>query len=163
MLCHAVIIVLTLVRFVLAGFDIKTGETQWWYTDEAESTSIANAMSKALHSYEEAIETHTDVRSALGAFYTYARTRDGIPEVATATGTEFTRYSTLPDWYTAMPADALKVFESVRKEEDKIWSSVVPKAARVSGSQGAAPQATGLSFYAHGAVAALVGAVVAVL
>jgi hypothetical protein len=63
------------------------------------------------------------------------------------------------DRYTAMPADALKVFESVRKEEDKIWTSVVPKAARTTGSQGAAPQATGLGVYAHGAIAAVVGAV----
>jgi hypothetical protein len=65
--------------------------------------------------------------------------------------------------YTAMPADALKVFESVRKEEDKIWSSVVPKNARASGSQGAAPQATGLGLYAHGAIAAVVGAVAVAL
>lgn len=63
-----------------------------------QSTSIASAMSKAIHSYEEARETQADVKSAWGAFYTYARTRDGIPEVATATGTEFTRFTTLPDW-----------------------------------------------------------------
>lgn len=62
-----------------------------------------------------------------------------------------------------MPADALKVFESVRLEEDKIWSSVVPKAARTSGSQGAAPQATGIGLYAHGAIAVVVGAVAAAL
>lgn len=62
-----------------------------------------------------------------------------------------------------MPAGALKVFESVRQEEDKIWSSVVPKAARTSGSQGAAPQATGIGFLAHGAIAAVVGAVAAAL
>lgn len=63
-----------------------------------------------------------------------------------------------------MPADALKVFESVRKEEDKIWSSVVPKAAQTSGSQGAAaPQATGLAVYAYGAIAGVVGAVAVAL
>ncbi|KAJ4384959.1 hypothetical protein N0V86_000564 [Didymella sp. IMI 355093] len=116
-------------------------------------------MSKARESYEAAVKTQSDWKSAVGAFYTYARTRDGIPEVVTATGTTFTQYTTLPDWYTAIPADALKVFESVRKEEDKIWTSVVPKAARATDSQGAAPQATGLGMYAHGAVAAVVGAV----
>jgi len=55
-------------------------------------------MSKAISSYEEAMETQADVKSALGAFYTYARTRDGIPEIATATGTSYTRFTTLPDW-----------------------------------------------------------------
>ena len=65
--------------------------------------------------------------------------------------------------YTAMPADALKVFESIRKEDDKIWSSVVPKAARTSGSQGAAPQITAMPLYVHGAVAAVVGAVAVAL
>ena len=54
-------------------------------------------MSKAIDSYDAAVETQADVKSALGAFYTYARTRDGIPEVVTATGTA-TRYTTLPDW-----------------------------------------------------------------
>lgn len=131
------------------------------------------------------------MRSARGAFYTYARTRDGIPEIVTATGTSYTEYTTLPDWwvsflacvakkrtrvtlatellltfqnrYTAMPPDALKVFESVRKEEDKIWSSVVPKAAKTSGSQGAAPQATGIGLYANGAIAAVIGAVAVAL
>lgn len=58
-----------------------------------------------------------------------------------------------------MPTDALKVFESARKEEDKIWSSVVPKAAKASGSQGAAPRPTGMGLYINGAVAAVVGAV----
>ena len=62
-----------------------------------------------------------------------------------------------------MPADALNVFESVRKEEDKIWSSVVPKAARTSSSQGAAPQATGMGLLAHGAIAAVIGAVAVAL
>jgi hypothetical protein len=58
-----------------------------------------------------------------------------------------------------MPTDAKKVYESVRKEEDKIWSSVVPKEARTSGSQGAAPRPTGMGVYVNGAVAAVVGAV----
>ena len=62
-----------------------------------------------------------------------------------------------------MPADALKVFESIRKEEDKIWSSVVPKVAKTSGSQGAAPQATGMGVYVNGAIAAVVGAVAVAL
>ena len=62
-----------------------------------------------------------------------------------------------------MPADALKVFESIRKEDDKIWSSVVPKAARTSGSQGAAPQITAMPLYVHGAVAAVIGAVAVAL
>ena len=57
-----------------------------------------------------------------------------------------------------MPTEAMKVFESIRKEEDKIWSSVVPKAAMASGSQGAAPQATGMGLYVNGAIAAVVGA-----
>lgn len=65
--------------------------------------------------------------------------------------------------YTAMPADALKVFESIRKQEDKILESVIPKAARTSGSQGAAPQATGMGLYTHGAIAAVVGVVAAAL
>lgn len=65
--------------------------------------------------------------------------------------------------YTAMPTEALKVFESIRKEEDKIWSSVVPKAAKTSGSQGAAPQATGMGVYFNGAIAAVVGAVAVAL
>jgi hypothetical protein len=56
-----------------------------------------------------------------------------------------------------MPSDAKKVFESIRKEEDKIWSSVVPKEAKTSGSQGAAPRPTGVGVYVNGAVAALVG------
>ncbi|KAJ4405849.1 hypothetical protein N0V91_004958 [Didymella pomorum] len=158
MLFTPILAVAAMVGSALAGFDIKTGQQTWYYTDDAESTSIASAMSKALESYEAAVETQSDWKSAVGAFYTYARTRDGIPEVATATGTA-TRFTTLPVWYTAMPADALKVFESVRKEEDKIWTSVVPKAARTTGSQGAAPQATGLGVYAHGAIAAVVGAV----
>lgn len=55
-------------------------------------------MSKARESYEAAVETQADWKSAVGAFYTYARTRDGIPEVVTATGTTFTRFTTLPDW-----------------------------------------------------------------
>lgn len=63
-------------------------------------------MSKAINSYEEAVETQADVRSALGAFYTYARTRDGIPEIATATGTA-TRFTTLPDWYAFSPHPVL--------------------------------------------------------
>lgn len=62
-----------------------------------------------------------------------------------------------------MPADALKVFESIRKEEDQILESVVPKAAKTSGSKGAAPQATGMGLYAHGAIAAVVGAVAVAL
>ncbi|KAH6621961.1 hypothetical protein C7974DRAFT_414640 [Boeremia exigua] len=163
MLCKFIVAVIAMASTALAGFDIRTGQTEWWYTDDAESTSIANAMSKAIGSYEAALSTQSDVRSAQGAFYTYARTRDGIPEIATATGTDYTRFTTLPDWYTAMPPEALSVFESVRKEEDKIWSSVVPKAARTSGSQGAAPQATGVGIYAHGAIAVVVGAVAAVL
>ena len=65
--------------------------------------------------------------------------------------------------YTAMPADALKVFESIRKQDDKIWSSVVPNAARTSGSQGAAPQITAMPLYVPGAVAAVVGIVAAAL
>lgn len=163
MLFKTILAAAALVGTALAGFDIRTGQIEAFVSDAAESTSIANALSKAIDSYEAAIETQSDVKSAVGAFYTYARTRDGIPEVVTATGTEYTRYTTLPDWYTAMPADALKVFESVRKEEDKIWSSVVPKNARASGSQGAAPQATGLGLYAHGAIAAVVGAVAVAL
>ncbi|KAJ4361716.1 hypothetical protein N0V95_001609 [Ascochyta clinopodiicola] len=147
----------------LAGFDIKTGQTEWWYTNDAESTSILNAISSAYASYESAIETRADFKSAQGAFYTYARTRNGIPDIVTATGTAYTRYTTLPDWYEAMPTEALKVFESIRKEEDKIWSSVVPKAAQTSGSQGAAPQATGKSIYVNGAIVAVVGAVAAAL
>ncbi|XPS72667.1 hypothetical protein M3J09_004830 [Ascochyta lentis] len=147
----------------LAGFDIKTGQTEWWYTNDAESTSIINAISSAYASYEAEIATQAEVKSAKGAFYTYARTRDGIPDIVTATGTAYTRYTTLPDWYEAMPTEALKVFESVRKEEDKIWSSVVPKAAKTSGSQGAAPQATGRGVYVNGAIAAVVGAVAAAL
>ena len=67
-------------------------------TYHLQRTSIANALTKAIDSYEAAIETQSDVKSAVGAFYTYARTRDGIPEVVTATGTEYTRYTTLPDW-----------------------------------------------------------------
>ncbi|KAF2622000.1 hypothetical protein BU25DRAFT_463286 [Macroventuria anomochaeta] len=163
MLVKTIIAVAAMAGSALAGFDIKTGQTEWWYTDDAESTSIVNALSKAIDSYEAALETQADVKSAQGAFYTYARTRDGIPDIVTATGTSYTQYTTLPDWYTAMPADALKVFESVRKEEDKIWSSVVPKAARTSGSQGAAPQVTGMGVYAHGAIAAVVGAVAVAL
>lgn len=62
-----------------------------------------------------------------------------------------------------MPADALKVYESVRNEDDKIWTSVVPKAARTTGSQGAAAQVTGLGVYAHGAIAAVLGAVAVAL
>lgn len=62
-----------------------------------------------------------------------------------------------------MPKEAMEVFESIRKEEDKIWSSVVPKAARTSGSQGAAPQATGMGLYVNGAIAAVVGAVAVAL
>lgn len=49
-------------------------------------------------SYNAAIETRADVKSAKGAFYTYARTRDGIPDIVTATGTAYTQYTTLPDW-----------------------------------------------------------------
>ncbi|KZM19030.1 hypothetical protein ST47_g9875 [Ascochyta rabiei] len=163
MLLKSLLAVSAVASSALAGFDIKTGQTEWWYTNDAESTSILNAISSAYASYKAAIETQADVKSAQGAFYTYARTRDGIPDIVTATGTAYTRYTTLPDWYEAMPTDALKVFESVRKEEDKIWSSVVPKAARTSGSQGAAPQVTGKSIYVNGAIAAVVGAVAAAL
>lgn len=36
MLCRAIIAVLALASFALAGFDIRTGQTEWWYTDDAE-------------------------------------------------------------------------------------------------------------------------------
>jgi hypothetical protein len=55
-------------------------------------------MSKAYESYASAVETQADYKSAVGAFYTYARTRDGIPEIVTATGTAQTTFTTLPDW-----------------------------------------------------------------
>jgi hypothetical protein len=115
MLFKTILAATTLVGTALAGFDIRTGQTEALVSDAAEvcyrssvlsidiniklqSTSIANALSKAINSYEAAIETQSDVKSAVGAFYTYARTRDGIPEIVTATGTEYTRYTTLPDW-----------------------------------------------------------------
>lgn len=41
MLCKAIIAILALASFALAGFDIKTGKTEWWYTDAAEVETFA--------------------------------------------------------------------------------------------------------------------------
>ncbi len=36
MLCQLIIAVTVLVGSALAGFDIRTGQTEWWASDEAE-------------------------------------------------------------------------------------------------------------------------------